>query len=349
MPAPSFTNAIKSATALFERLMVIKTKETKLAVGVDIGSTSVKAVALGPRRGDGLRPVLGQGFVPLQSGQDTDPSDAIRQAISALRVPTNNVNLSVSGQWVIMRIVETPTLKPTELKRALPFEAQRYLPFNIQDVVLDGAILGPADENKSWVVIVACKKDLLERRIDWVRRAGVWVDVIDVDALAFANGFLAAHPECADGNPVTRALINVGAQLTNLVILRGDVPYLIRDVPWGGEKLIRHAADQMGVETEALKNELAAAQGSPSAEAMSALKLSGEALVNELQLSFDYFENRFNQAPSELVVTGGLSQSPVFLDVLKSHLTQPVNAWVPCDGLTGQFAVAYGLALRGNT
>ena len=344
---PSLTTTLKSAAALLDRLTVIKTKEAKLSVGVDVGSTSIKAVALGSRRGDGLRPVVGQGFVPLQSGQDSDPSDAIRQAVSALRIPISSVNLSVSGQWVIMRIVETPRLKPTELKRALPFEAQRYLPFNIQDVVLDGAILGPADENKSWVMIVACKRDLLERRIDWARRAGVWVDVIDVDALAFANGFLAAHP-AKEEDLTTRALINVGSQVTNLVIVRGDVPYLIRDVPWGGEKLIRHAADQLGAEADTLKDQLA--QGSPSPELMSALKLSGEALVNELQLSCDYFENRFNQAPAEIIVTGGLSQSPVFLEVLRSHLTtQPVTTWAPSEELTGQFAVAYGLALRGNT
>jgi hypothetical protein len=79
-----------------------------------------------------------------------------------------------------------------------------------------------------------------------------------------------------------------------------------------------------------------------------AVRLSTEALVTELQLSFDYFENRFGQPPEELFVSGGLGQSAGFHQGLKSHLTQPVNAWVPAPGLTGQFAVAHGLALRTN-
>ena len=291
-----------------------------------------------------MRPVIAQHLVPIEEGKETDASDAVKTAISHLQVPLRTVNLAVSGQWVIMRIVEMPTMKPTETKQALPFEAQRYLPFNIQDVIIDGAVLGPADANKSWVLIVACKKELIERRVDWARRAGLEIGLIDVDALAVANGFLASgNGHRAD---TTHALINVGAQLTNLVIFKGDTPYLVRDIPWGGEKLARTAAEQTGTEANVVKEQLVS--GTPDPGLQNAIKLAAEALVTELQLSFDYFENRFGQPPEAILASGGLSQSAAFIEALKSHLTQSVTSWSPVKGLSGQFAVAYGLALRTN-
>jgi type IV pilus assembly protein PilM len=173
----------------------------------------------------------------------------------------------------------------------------------------------------------------------------VAVELIDVDVLALVNGYL----ESVEGQNLqgtTRALINVGAQLTNVVILRGAVPYLVRDVPWGGDKLTRTVADQLGIDADAVNK--AMAQTSPPAEVSSAIKVSSESLATELQLSFDYFENRFNQPPEEIYVAGGLSQSPGFLNALKAQLAQALTPWSPLQGLPGQLAVAYGLALRTN-
>ena len=271
-----------------------------------------------------------------------DASDAVRTAVAALHAPVRPVNLSVSGPWVIIRVVEMPTMKPTEVRQALPFEAQRYLPFNIQDVIIDGAVLGAVDAHRSWVLIVACKKELIERRIDWVRRAGLGVALIDVDALAIANGFLAgSNGHRPEG---TRAVINVGAQMTNLVIFQGETPYLVRDIPWGGDKLARSASEQLGIELGEVLKDLGRAETSP--ETTNAVKLSSEVLVTELQLSFDYFENRFGQPPEEILVSGGLSACQPFMAALKNHLTQAVTPWVPVKELPAQFAVAYGLALR---
>ena len=342
MPSVPFAKALQPAADLFRRLTTIKRIEPKVTVGLDIGSTSVKALALGARKGNAPRPIIGQHLVPLQPGQEADASEPIKMAVAGLHLPVRLVNLSVSGQWVVMRIVEMPPMKPAEMKQALPFEAQPYLPFNIQDVTIDGTVLGPADANKSWVLIVACKKELVERRLDWVKRAGLDVALIDVDALALANSWLAS----VDGQRIqgTHALINVGAQFTNLIIFQGEVPYLVRDIPWGGDKLMRNAAEQLGLEAAVVSKELI--QGELSAELLSAMKLSSEALVTELQLSFDYFENRFGQPPEEILVSGGLGQSAGFINVLKSHLTQTVTAWAPGAGVSGQFAVAYGLALR---
>jgi len=342
MPTLPFAASLGPALQVLKQLTRITPKEPKVTLGVDIGSTSIKVIALGARKGTGARPVIGQHITPLEAGQEVDASEPLKAAVGALQLPLRTVNLSVSGQWVIIRVVEMPVMKPAEMKQALPFEAQRYLPFPIQDVVIDGTALGPADANKMWVLIVACKKELLGRRIDWARRAGCEVALIDVDALALANSFLTQANGRAKA--ATRALINVGAQMANLVVFKGEIPYLVRDIPWGGEKLARGTADQLGAEAEAVKKQFL--QGQITREVQEAMRLTCESLSAELQLSFDYFENRFGQPPEEILVTGGLSLCPGFLDALKSHVTQTVSAWAPASGLSGQLTVAYGLALR---
>ncbi|MCI0557681.1 MAG: pilus assembly protein PilM, partial [Nitrososphaera sp.] len=220
----------------------------------------------------------------------------------------------------------------------------RYLPFNIQDVVVDGAVLGSIDAHKMWVLIVACKKDLIERRLDWTKRAGLETALIDVDALALVNAFLAS----SNGQRLqgTRSLINVGFQLTNLAIFQGETPYLVRDIPWGGERFSRNVSDQTGVDVSDVGKELLRSEPNPGLQGP--IRSACETLITELQLSFDYFENRFGQPPEEILVSGGLGQSAAFIDALKSHLTQKVIPWTPVQGLSPQFSVAYGLALRTN-
>ena len=344
MPAPKLLKNVQPLIQFLKHLTTIAPQEPTLTVGLDLGSSSIKAIALGARKGAAQRPILGQSLTPLQAGQEVDASESMKTAIAGLNLSTKAINLSVSGQWVVIRIVEMPTMSPREVKQALPFEAQRYLPFNVNDVLIDGVVLGPADANKSWVLIVACKKELIDRRLDWAKRVGLDVALVDVDALALANAFLASG---GGRNKETMcALMNVGAQLTSLLIFQGATPYLVRDIPWGGEKLARNTAEQLGMEAAAVTQQLL--QGQVTPEMANALKLSTETLVTELQLSFDYFENRFGQPPESVLVSGGLSQCEGFITALKSHVTQPVTPWSPVQGLPGQFAVAYGLALRAN-
>ena len=340
--APSAALRPKPAQQWLTRLIRISPKETRYALGIDIGASSVKAVLLGPRRAGGVRPIVNRQVVPLPEGSDADPAEAVKSAVAALQSPVRIAAMAVSGQWVIMRVVELPTMKAEEMKQALPFEAQRHLPFNVQDVVIDGVVLGPSDEHKNWVLIVACKKELIERRLDCAKRAGLELSVLDVDAIALANSFLAG-PEGAPAEG-TRALLDVGAQLSNLVVFRGRIPYLVRDIPWGSEKLLRAVAEQQGLEPAVASQRLL--EASPPQEFVEAVKLMSEALVTELQLSFDYFENRFGQPPEDILVTGGLSQATAFMQALTSHFPQRVRGWSPAKDVPGQFSVAYGLALR---
>ena len=342
MPTITLPKPLQSGWHLLKRLATVKSSGARTTVGLDLGSSAVKVVALGPQTSSGVRSLLGQQAVTLRDGPESQMVSVIQEVIRALPLTVKSVNVSVSGQSVIMRVVEMPPLAPHELAQALPFEAQRYLPFNIQDVVLDGAILGAAEGSKLQVLIVACKRDLLERRIAWVKEAGLEPVVVDVDALALANAWI---EHAGQTNTGTCAVINVGAQWTNLVILKAASPLLVRDIPWGAAKLTRHVAEQLKCQDDHVTTQLSQAAPLPP-DLLDATKQACESLATDLQLSFDFFENSFGTTPEQLVVSGGLGRCPGFVEALKGHLVQPLASWEPREGLTSQFAVAYGLALR---
>ena len=343
MPA-ALLERVQPAWQLVKRLAAPRPPQPKMTVGVDLGTSSLKLVVLGPRKASGSRPLLGQRLLDIPEGAEAETSTLLKQATTAMSLSVNQVNLSVSGQWVIIRVVEMPKLAPHELAQALPFEAQRSLPFNVQEVVLDGVILGPAEGNKMWVLVVACKRDLLERRMDWLKQAELEPGVIDVDALAVTNAFLEQQGNSRKSIG-THALINVGAQWTNLVVLKEHVPYLIRDIPWGAGKLIRHVAEQLKSDEATVTPTLLQPSAVPP-EWIAAMKTGCESLVADLQLSFDFFENRFGTPPERVMVSGGLGQCAGFVEALKQSVAQPCAAWEPRPGLGGRFTVAYGLALR---
>lgn len=340
---PSFPKPFQQGWQMVKRLIAIQPKEAKLTVGLDVGSSVVKALALGPHKALGARRMLGQQAVAAADGSEATIPDLIRQAVGGLRVPhVRGVTVGVSGQWVIMRVVEMPVLTPEEFRQALPYEAQRSLPFNIQDVVLDGTILASSG-GKMWVLVVACKRDVLERRLEWVRQAGLDVITVDVDTLALVNAFL----EQADhaSSSATPALINIGAQWTNLAVLKSGVPYLVRDIPWGAEKYLQDIAHRVGLDQPAVLAQCTQ-PALPEPQVLEAFTAGCEPLIEELQLSFDFFESHFGPSPNQLILSGGLSQSAGFLEALKRHLTQPLTSWPFSQRVPNQFAVAYGLALR---
>lgn len=342
-PFVALGSALQPAWQALKGLAVVAHREPKISLGLDIGSSSIKVVALGPRQAVGGKRLLTHHLVELSTTAGADPGEVVSQALKAMRLPIKTVTVSVSGQAVIMRLLDMPSMTPHELAQALPFEAQRSLPFNVQDVMLDGAVLGRANGNRVWVLMAACKRDVVERRVEWVRRGGYEPVVMDIDALALANAFL----EQANGRTPLESsgLINLGAQWTHLVVLKGAIPYLVRDIPWGADKFAQQVGERVGLAPPEVASQL----GSPAAAQepwVGAMKSACESLVEEVQMSFDFFESHFGPPPTRLLVSGGLGQSAAVLDALKSHLAQSLVPWAPAEGLSGRFAVAYGLALR---
>ena len=203
-------------------------------VGIDIGSKHIKAIHLKDNKGSYRLERLG--IISLQpelivDGSILDSSrvvEAIKELIVNADIKTKDITLSVSGHSsVIIKRVSMPQMSEDELDESIRFEAEQYIPFDIEDVNLDFQILGPAEEdNMMDVIIVAVKKDKINEYVSVVKEAGLNPVIVDVDAFALENMYELNY-EIREGENI--ALVNIGASMININILKGGLSVFTRD------------------------------------------------------------------------------------------------------------------------
>jgi type IV pilus assembly protein PilM len=210
----------------------------KALVGLDIGSSSIKAVELkNTKHGYEL---VSFGLEAL--AQDTVVDGAIMDAplvagaisniFEAQKVKTRNVATAVSGHSVIVKRVTLPAMSEDELYDRIQSEASQHIPFDIADVNLDHQLLESVDSQMD-VLLVAVKKDKILNHTNVLAQAGKISTVVDIDAFALQNCFEVNY----DPDPgQTVALLNVGASVMNINIVRNGIPLFTRDVSVGGNQ-----------------------------------------------------------------------------------------------------------------
>ena len=120
------------------------------------------------------------------------------------------MNVAVSGPAVIVRFISMPKMRDEELKSAVRFEAEKFIPFNINDCLLDFQVLRKNEkEGKLDMVLVAAKRDLIVSKVETAQAAGFTVRAVDVDSFALANSFARAVKPAAPGEK-TCAVVNIG-------------------------------------------------------------------------------------------------------------------------------------------
>ncbi|MFA5338917.1 MAG: pilus assembly protein PilM [Candidatus Omnitrophota bacterium] len=294
---------------------------TKVKVGIDIGTSSVKVLALSRQKTGGFQ----LDFFAVQS-IDGDRSkenvvETIKRAVAPSETKVQGVTIAVSGQGVVVRQVLFPKMSEGELKSALQFEAEKHIPFNISEVYIDAQVIDQnAEGNKMKVLIVASKKDLVDEYLGYVSGAELTAEAIDCDAIAVTNAFMFNNPGL--GKDKTVALLNIGASMTNVCILKNETLNFTRDIP---------------VDVK-----------------------SADTLENQVRLSFDYYENQFGKGIDGIYVSGGGAKETALLQRFSQAFGFEVSAWDPVKNLavspkidtqalkdaSGQLAVCVGLAIR---
>ncbi|HEY0779972.1 MAG TPA: type IV pilus assembly protein PilM [Gemmatirosa sp.] len=217
----------------------------KQTVGLDIGSGLVKAIVLDHAGG---APELVRAVVtPLADdaiveGEVMDPAlvvDAVRATIAATGAPNAPVAVAVGGRDVIVKRIRAPRARGAEARALLRWEAEQHVPFDMSSVALDFHVLDPdAEGAEMGVLIAAAKRELVEARVALLADAGVVPAIVDVDAFALHNAYLASTPPgaAAAGDGLV-ALAHVGHETTIVNVLDGDVPVLTRDLALGTRRL----------------------------------------------------------------------------------------------------------------
>ena len=337
-------------------------------VGLDIGSSSVKAVEL--KKKGSTYELLNLGLEPLS--QDTIVDGAVMDALSVSsaiekiftenKIKTKNVATSVSGHSVIVKKITVAAVTEEEVASAIPYEAQQYIPFDMADVNLSYQILGPPAAGPGFdVMLVAVKREKILNHTTVLSQAGKLPVVVDIDAFAVQNAFELNFEPPAD---LMAALLNIGASIMNINIVRGGVPLFTRDVSVGGNQYtdtLQKELDLSFEDAEKLKQGRELSNISPEAK-IPHIRSVSEILLLEIQKTFDFFrQTTSTENIQHIYVAGGTARIEGLVDLLKGEFNIPVEILNPfrkiefdprkfdttyVNEIAPRMSVAVGLALR---
>src|SRR2546427_13039157 len=287
-------------------------------------------------------------------------ANAISKIFDAKKIKTKTVATSVSGHSVIVKRVPLPMMSEEELYDRIPAEASQHIPFDIADVNLSYQLLESMDSQMD-VLLVAAKKDKILNHTNVLAQAGKTPVVVDIDAFALQNCFEVNYEPDAGQ---TVALLNVGASIMNINIVRGGVPLFTRDVSVGGNQFtdtLQKELDLSFEDAERLKQGHEVANVSPDAKAPHIRSVS-EILLLEVQKTFDFFrQTTSTENIQHIYVAGGTAKLEGLADLLKADFNVPVEVLNPfqrisynpskfdpnyIDDIAPRMTVAVGLALR---
>jgi type IV pilus assembly protein PilM len=339
-------------------------------VGLDIGSNAIKAVVLRKSRGGWSLVTAGETLLPDNvAGENAVPdpmavSEAVGDLLDSLHLRRARVTTGLSGHAVMVKRLSLPAMTHAELNDAIPWEAEQYIPFDLNDVQLDYQVLNgskPGAGNTLDVLLVAAKRDRIEDRTSLIQQVGRRPVVVDVEAFALVNAYQMNYPDRTDALSV---LVHVGHSISIVCVLEQGHPAFTRDISVGGQThidaLAREFAEK-GMDVVAAKRTL---RGQPPAgiqqsDTATVLKAASAQIVLEVRKTVDFYRAT---APAEklsrIVVSGGACRATGLIDLFGSEFAVPVEIFDPfrrigrlsrevaTDETAPAYAVAVGLAMR---
>jgi len=333
--------------------------------GLDIGSHSIKAVQLS---GSAEQPVFvtaGQVQTsPESSSEDTEKAiqslaSSIKTLCKEAQISTNKVVTALPESQVFTRVIELPTLNQAEVRNAITWEAEQYVPIPLSEVRLDWQVLGKNKEgDKVEVLLVAAPNALIERTINILKAAGLSVFGLETEITAVVRSLVQRNEDA----PSTM-VVSIGASTTDLSIVSVGRISFTRSIPTGGLALARGVAQELGFEidqaTEYMKT-YGLDSSSLEGKVMQAIKPIFDVIVNEIRRSLAYYSTKHADLPvKRIIVTGGTAKLPGIVVYLAESLGLEVQIGNPWERISlprpiaaklaedsTSYAVAVGLALK---
>ncbi len=309
-------------------------------VGLDIGSKTIKAAELVEnKKGVCLFKFGMTDIAPglIEEGTIKDPeavADAIRQLFKSYSIKNHNVAISVGGYSVIVKKISIPAASEEQLQDTIQFEAEQYIPFDINDVNLDFQIMGENENNPNQmnVLLVAAKQDMVNEYVNLAQMAGLEPKVIDVDAFALQNIFELNY--VVENENV--ALIDIGASKTSLNILKGQESVFMRDVSLGCGQInqkIAATTDCSLEEAESIKFGDVAGRMSP--EELSEIISSVVAdWCTEIRRALDFFYSTYpDDQIRKIILSGGGGNIKEFRQLLAVETSAEVDSINPFQNI----------------
>ncbi len=300
------------------------------AFAIDISSAAVKALKLTSHKKSGYEVVSA-----IRRPYDSKPAlaEAVKKILSELQLDSPVVGTSVWASTMVVRKIGLPRLKPAEVAGALQLEADKYVPFGLDECIMDHYIF-PQDVQgtKMDVMLIASKKDLILERCRFFEESALKPAFIDIHPIAVVNWFLKRRPESAKG---TRVLVHIGdvpgkaqGEDNFLTIVRDGVPWVIRDL---GDRLAAGLTDEACGQLGAL-----------------------------LSNAIVFYENLAHEKPKEIILSADDTVAAKIGEAFEKIARIPVVRWKSGDalefandgvrkefeGFPGVFTVALGIGAR---
>jgi type IV pilus assembly protein PilM len=344
--------------------MLGRQRKHRSVIGLDIGSCSVKLVELEVRGRQAKlvrfaqAPLLPEAIVDSEIMDRQAVVDAIQNLFEEQGIKTKSVATAVSGRAVIVKKIWMDRLEQDDARAAIQWEAEQHIPYDINDVTLDFQILKSDPEAKQMeVLLVAAKKEMVHAHADLVREAGLNPEIIDVDAFALQNAVLANY-DLTDNE--VAALVNVGAEETNLNIIRAGIPLYTKDLAIGTSTLLEAMKRKYALRQE--EAEAALRGESEEVDLPESVREVFEELVSAVERAAAYLKSSGDaDRVTRILLAGGGAGLPGLKDFLASRQQVPVEVVDPLARLeidtdrvdarewakqAAQYSVSLGLALR---
>jgi type IV pilus assembly protein PilM len=341
---------------------------SKPIVGLDIGSSAIKLVEVEKKRNGWLVRSFSSVTLPedtIVDGEIVNQAavvESIKTLLKEASPRSKMVCTSVAGASVIIKHISIPKTGPKELEDQVYWEAEQYIPFDMKEISLDFEVVSEdSGDGKMDILLVAAKKDFIDKRLTTVRESGLDPTILDIDVLALANVFWENYEMTPDNAVV---LVDVGASLTKINIVSHNTTIFTRDVAIGGKNLTQEIQNKLGIsfqEAEVLKID-ACSTGQIPEEVLPLVTSISENVALEIRRSLDFYAASPVQLPvTGVFLCGGASRIPGLSNMLTEVLglaveyLNPFNK-VACSGkqfneefvaaISSSAAVPLGLALR---
>jgi type IV pilus assembly protein PilM len=301
----------------------------KEVVGVDVGTNSIKLVELKETSKGFQLENFAVGTIPPQAIVDGAIMDAgaivdtLQGLIREHKIKRKQACMGLSGHSVIVKKISLPEMSEDELEESIHWEAEQYIPFDIDDVNLDFQILEtmePTEEGKMDVLLVAVKKDKIDEYTSVVIQAGMNPVIVDLDAFALQNAYEINYEVVPDRNI---ALVNVGAGIMNINVLRNGMSTFTRDISIGGAQYTEAIQKELHVSVEDAEK-IKTGEVIPDVDGEAARKIMAsvnETLSVEIQRSFDFFQaTSSDQDIGSIILSGGCAMIAGLDEFLKERL-----------------------------
>src|SRR5687767_4264815 len=341
----------------------------KNLVGLDIGSSSVKAVEL-QKKGNSVQ-LMSLGYENLQPDTIVDGqimelnnvSNVIANIFNEHTIKTHRVAAGVSGHSVIVKNIVLPQMSQEELQESFSWHAEEHIPFDIADVNLDYELTGKSSETLH-VLMAACKSDKIANVKQAIQLAGKQPVIIDIDAFALQNCYeLNYQPKSGE----VVALLNIGAATMNINILNGARSLFARDASVGGSQYTSLLQKELGLtfeQAESVKRGMPLPEGSEARPIQPIIETVSDILALEVRKTMDFYRATAEEGGQiqKILVAGGGSKLPGLAEYLAKRFEIPVEIFNPFKEIEvdarkfdpeymreviPEMAVAVGLALRG--